>query len=116
MLGEQLVRLDVQRVRRHVPDDLIDADDTGEVVNVIITIVIVFAAQCAAKADQKHRLLRSRVCINRPIEWDRNASLQAETIQRVDHVEILAVRDMNRAVRVGEVHSASGVVRAIRRP
>ena len=32
VLGEQLVRLDVQRVGRHVPDNLIDADDTDEVV------------------------------------------------------------------------------------
>jgi hypothetical protein len=40
--------------------------------------------------------------------------LQAEPIQRIDHVEILAVGDMNRAVRVGEVHPVSGVVRGIR--
>jgi hypothetical protein len=40
--------------------------------------------------------------------------LKAEPIQRVDHVEIFAVGDTNRAVRVREVHPASRVVPVIR--
>ena len=39
--------------------------------------------------------------------------MQAEPIQRIDDIEIFAVGHANRAVRVRQVHPASGVVRLI---
>ena len=52
------------------------------------------SAERAAETDQKHGFTRDGVRINRAVERNRNACLEVEPIQRVDHVEIFAVGDV----------------------
>ena len=72
VLGEQLVGLDVQRVREGVPHGLIDADDPAR----SLTLV-----ERASKIDEKNGVALDRPDINRPIEWNRELRLQAEAVQ-----------------------------------
>ena len=106
VLREQLVGLNVQRIREGIPHDLVDADQR--------IVLAVFSVERAAETDQKHGFTADGVRIDRAVKRNRNACLQAEAIQRVDHVKIFAVGDAKRAVEVREVHPASGVMRSIR--
>jgi hypothetical protein len=96
----------VQCVRQGIPHDLVDPHRLAG--------LVFLSAEGAAKTDEKHGLRRRGGDIDRAVEWDGQPSLQGESIQRVDGVEILALGDMNRTVRVGQVHTASGVVGLIR--
>ena len=51
-----------------------------------------------------------RRCVDLTVERDLTPRLQAEAVQRVDDVKVFAVGHTNRAVRIREVHPASGVV------
>ena len=95
----------MKRIRKGIPHDLVDADNrAGRVAS---------RADRATETDEEHGLGRSRIYINRAVEWDRKASLQAKAVQRIDHVEIFAVGYANCAVRVRQVHPASRVLRVI---
>ena len=53
--------------------------------------------------------LVTRVHVDRAAEGDRQPRLEVEAVQRVDDVEVFAVGDMNRTVRVRQVYPPSGV-------
>src|SRR2546426_482722 len=90
VLVEELVGLGVQRVGRRVPDDLVDADDVAATATVDV-----------AQADEEHGAAAHARDVDRPGEWDREARLEVEAVERVDDVEIGAIRHAHRTVRLG---------------
>ena len=93
MLGQELVELDVQRVRKNVPHDLIVVDDSQKSVSLLERV---------SEGDEKDGPAVDGRDINRSIEWNRESRLQFETVQG-DDIEILAVGLTNRTGRVGRL-------------
>src|SRR3989442_10292833 len=85
VLVEELVGLGVQRVGRRVPDDLVDADDVAATATVDV-----------AQADEEHGAAAHARDVDRPGEWDREARLGGETVERVVYVEIRANQHTDR--------------------
>ena len=103
VLLEQLVGFGVHSVRLRIPHDLVDADFVAERA----------AAERAAEADQEHAVAVDARDVDRTAEGDRQARLDVESVQRIQHVDVLAANDVERAIGLGEVHAPPGVLRAI---
>ncbi len=99
VLLEQLVRLDVQRVRRHVPDGLIDADDLA---------AAFFRRGRVIQFDQEDGAVADRGQVERAAERDRQARLDIETVERVDDADVVVVRRVRGAVGQREVDPPAG--------
>src|SRR5262249_43266775 len=113
-----LVRLDMQRVGKSIPDHLVDPDNSTTTVIAVLaatlaSTVILTMVQRAAKADEKDRVAGDRGRIDDPVERDREPRLEVEAVQSVDDGEILAVRLTHGAVGQGQVDASSGVLTVI---
>ena len=96
VLVEELVGLGVQRVGRRIPHHLVDAHDV--------------AAAAAAHADEEHGAAAHAGDVDRSGEWDREPRLEVEAVQRVNDVDVGAVRRADCTVRLGQAHAEPGLV------
>ncbi len=98
VLIEQPVDLEVERVRRDVPDGLIDPDALP---------ARRIARTCALEAHDEDRFARDGRWIDVAAEGDRDLRLHAPAVERVDHRDVVAVRRTRAAVGVwiGETHT-----------
>src|SRR6266567_2313119 len=99
VLVEELVGLGVQRVGRRIPHDLVDAHD-----------VAAAAAVAVAHADEEHGTAAHAGDVDRPGEWDREPRLEVEAVERIDDVDVGAVRRPGGTVELREVHPEPGLV------
>ena len=99
VLVEELVGLGVQRVGRRIPHHLVDAHD-----------VAAAAAVAVAHADEEHGAAAHAGDVDRSGEWDREPRLEVEAVQRVDDVDVGAVRRADCTVRLGQAHAEPGLV------
>ena len=99
VLVEELVGLGVQRVGRRIPHHLVDAHD-----------VAAAAAVAVAHADEEHGAAAHAGDVDRSGEGDREPRLEVEAVERVDDVDVGAVRRPGGTVEPREVHPEPGLV------
>ena len=99
VLVEDLVDLDVQRVGRGIPDDLVDPDHLA---------AGLATGQRARPADDEYVAIRHAGRIDRSVERDRDPSGQTEPVERVEGLDVLTVRWTGGAVGIGEVDAPAG--------
>src|SRR5262249_17072731 len=102
VLIEQGVRLDVQRVGEGVPDDLIDTDDSSGRVAALI--------ERAAQADEKDGVAGDALDIDGPVEGNGGSGRKVEAVERVEGVDVFAVRPAFVAIRQRQIDPPCGVV------
>ncbi len=98
VLAQELVGLDVQRVGRHFPRDLVDPGD----------LEVGHAEQEDVRAVDARR-------IDRAGERDRDPRLHVEAVERVEDVDVGAVGRAHGAVRLRQLHAKTGVLRPVER-
>jgi hypothetical protein len=86
VLAQQLVGLDVERVRRHLPDNLVDPRHRE-----------------VAEADEEHVRAVDARGIDRARERDRDPRLHVEPVERVEHVDVGAVGRAHGTVRLRQL-------------
>jgi len=113
VLVKELVRLDVQRVRRRIPDHMVDPSDVAVIVDIIVAGIIAIAKHIA-EADQKDRLTGHRCYVDRTVERYREPWISTKAVERVDDAQILAVRRAHCALRQGQINPSPRVVTGVR--
>ena len=93
VLIQQFIGFEHQRFCCHVPQHLVDAD----------LVAKALARQRVAQAYQIHRIAVDGSDIDNASEWDGNAGLDVEAIERIDDVDILAIGNAHRAIRLGQI-------------
>src|SRR5712664_3443638 len=86
-----------------MPHDLVDAALVPERAT----------AERAAEADKEDAVAFDARDVDRTAESDRQARLDVEPVQRIQHVDVLAANDVAREIGLGEVNAPPGVLRAI---
>ena len=67
-------------------------------------------AVAVAHADEEHGAAAHAGDVDRSREWDREPRLEVEAVQRVDDVDVGAVRRADCTVRLGQAHAEPGLV------
>jgi hypothetical protein len=99
VLVEELVRLGVQGQGSRVPHDLVDPDG--------------IAAVLVPDLHQKHGAARHRRHVDGARERNRQPRLQVEAVQRVDDVDVRAVRRADGAIGPGQAHTQPGFLAVV---
>src|SRR4029434_7208199 len=104
-LLQQSVALDVERVRFGVPDDLVYAHLASSWIN---------TRKVALEGNQKDVLAVDAGWVDGRIEGNRQTCLEAESVQGIDGVQVVAIRDLYAAIGMRRVHPPSGVLSRVR--
>ena len=100
---EQFVGFEYQRLARHIPRHLVDADPLSKTL----------AGGGIAQVDQVHRLAAHARQVDVAGEGYRNARLGVEAVQGVDDIDVGAVGRPHGTVRLGQLDAPEGVLRPV---
>ena len=98
VLVEELVGLGVERVGGRIPHDLIDSDGVSAVAVVV------------AQAHEEHRAAAHGGHVDGSGKRNRQAWLQVEAVERIDDVDVRAVRHADGAVGLGQAYAQPGLL------